>query len=252
WASDSSPWSPWAKPVLFAYVDSALAQLPNDEVAGDVSWSPPPAERVACVLDLPGAEGVLIGLALAARGYRPVPLYNAVPLPTGQPIYDPLTGKTVAAVNVFPIISALKKGAEQLAELNLPSDAPPAFLLDSNRGAEGRRMQAEEFDNRSVSFTTDFPSVSFLSSQGIRRAILVQKDRDEPRTDLAHSLCRWQDAGLVLEHKRLDDLAQPKPFRVPRPLWYRAMFQRALAGLGLRRAAAGGFGAWVPESGSGG
>src|SRR5436309_8538533 len=138
WAPDASLWSRWVKPVLFAYLDSALSQIPVAEAASDVSWSPPPNEKVALVLDLPGAEGVLAAVALARRGYRPVPLYNAVPLPFGGPLLDPLTNRAVAAVNVLRIISALRKCAEELVQLNVPCDAPPAFLLDANRRGDGR------------------------------------------------------------------------------------------------------------------
>jgi hypothetical protein len=187
WAPDESPWSPWVKPVLFAHMGSAISQLVIAETAGDVSWAPSPGERAALVLDLPGAEGTLTGLALAARGYRPVPLYNAVPVPYGQRMLDLATGSAVTAVNVFPIVSALSRGAEELAHLKLSADAPPAFLLDANRRGDGRKMKVGEFDNRSVSFTTDFPSANFLASQKIGRVILVQKDRQAPQTDLAHS-----------------------------------------------------------------
>src|SRR5262249_53351888 len=89
------------------------------------------------------------------------PLYNAIPLPFGSPQVDPLTGRTVAEVDVQPIISALRAGAETLGALELHGDAPPAFLLDANRSAAARKMQPDEFDNRSVSFTTDFPSLTF-------------------------------------------------------------------------------------------
>jgi len=252
WAPDESPWSPWVKPVLFAHMGSAISQLVIAETAGDVSWAPSPGERAALVLDLPGAEGTLTGLALAARGYRPVPLYNAVPVPYGQRMLDLATGSAVTAVNVFPIVSALRRGAEELAHLKLSADAPPAFLLDANRRGDGRKMKVGEFDNRSVSFTTDFPSANFLASQKIGRVILVQKDRQAPQTDLAHSLRRWQDAGLILERKRLDMPGAPARFEVARPSWYGAMFQRVLAGFGLRRSPKGGFGAWVPEPSSGG
>jgi hypothetical protein len=207
---------------------------------------------VALVLDLPGAEGVLTGLALAERGYRPVPLYNAVPLPNDGPSFNPLTGQATSVVNVFPILAALKGGAEKLAQMSLPPDAPPAFLLDAGRQGDGRKIQPGDFDNRSVSFTTDFPSATFLAAHGILRVILVQKNRLEPQADLAHSLRRWQEGGLHLERLRLDVPSRSEPFEVARPTWYRAIFQRVLYQMGLRRAAGGGFGAWVPGSSSGG
>src|ERR1700743_2874691 len=84
WAPDESPWSCWAKPVLFAYLDSAASEISIAEATADMNWAPLANERVALILDLPGAEGISTGLSLAARGYRPVPLYNAVPLPTGD------------------------------------------------------------------------------------------------------------------------------------------------------------------------
>ncbi len=152
----------------------------------------------------------------------------------------------------WQFLRGLNSGAGELARLKLPSDAPPAFLLDANRRGDGRKVGPGEFDNRSLSFTTDFPSAIFLASLGIRRAMLIQSDRIDPQPDLAHTLRRWQDGGLKLERLRLDPLSNPESFTVPRPPWYRAMFQRALCWLGLRRSIGGGFGRWVPESSAGG
>jgi hypothetical protein len=251
WAPENSIWSRWAKPVLFAHLDSALSYIPVTSAPTDVSWSPLLDERVAIVLDLPGAEGALIGLALAGQGYRPVPLYNALPLPFGETLLSPATISRVAAVDVLAIISALRMGTKLLAQLTLPPDAPPAFLLDANRKGV-RKMITGEFDNRSVSFTTDFPSANFMASQSIERVLLVQKHVLEPQSDLAHTLRRWQDDGLKLERLRLDPLSPREPFEVARPAWYGAMFQRVLSAIGLRRSSAGGFGAWVPDSSAGG
>ncbi len=221
----------------------------------DLSWASSPDEKVALVLDLPGEEGLLAGVALAARGYQPVPLYNAIPRQSGNLLLDlvsPVTHPGGTVVNVLPILSALSQGTAQLARLKLPFDAPPVFLLDSNRGGDGMRVQPGEFDNRSVSFTTDFPSANFFAAQGIERVCLVQRDRLQPHQDLAHSLRRWQEAGFVIERKLLNLPGPPERFEIPRPTWYGAMFQRALAAVGFRRASGMGFGAWMPDAASGG
>ena len=252
WAPEGSTWSRWAKPVLFAHLDSAVSHIPVAEIVDDVNWAPPPGDKVALVLDLPGPQGALTGVALAARGYRPVPLYNALPSPYGEPPLNPLAGGDMIAVNVLPILGALRAGAEELAKLSLPFDAPPVFLLDANRSGTGQRLQPHEFDNRSISFTTDFPSANFLAFHGIQRAMLVQSDRVEPKPDLAHTLRRWQDAGFVLKSKRLDLPDPPEILEVAKPSWYGAMFQRALAAVGLRRARGDGFGAWMPDSSAAG
>jgi hypothetical protein len=181
---------------------------------------------------------------LAGRGYRPVPLYNAIPLPSGD--------KSLAAVDVWPILAALKESADKPALLHLPSDAPPAFLLDARRRGGERKMEPGQFDNRSLSFTTDFPSAIYLASHGIQRVTLVQKNTMDPQPDLGHSLRRWQDGGIKLERLRLNPLSPPEPFEVPRPSHYGAMFQRLLFLLRLKRSPGGGFGAWIGASPSGG
>jgi len=84
------------------------------------------------------------------------------------------------------------------------------------------------------------------------RVLLIQHNRLEPQTDLAHVLRRWQDGGLSIERMRIDRPIERKSFKVTRPSWYGAMFQRALAAFGLHRASGGGFGAWMPDSSSGG
>jgi len=252
WSPENSLWSTWAKPVLFAHLGMAFVMPLSGEVARDADWSPTPDEKFAVVLDLPGDESVWVGVALAARGYRPVPLYNAVPLPFGAPILDPLTGHSIAAVNVLPIISALRRTAEQLGGMHIPPDAPPVFLLDANRHGDGLSIQPDQFDNRSICFTTDFPSANFLLTNGIQRVLLIQRNRAEPQVDLAYVLRRWQDGGLQLERMQIDLPFERERFQASRPSWYGAMFQRALSALGLRRAPGGGFGAWMPESSASG
>src|SRR5436190_11211390 len=86
WAPPNGRWSPWVKPVLFACMDGEPALAAGASVGFDTSGIPPVQNNAALVLDLPGAEGVWAGMAAASQGYRPVPLYNAVPGPAA-PIF---------------------------------------------------------------------------------------------------------------------------------------------------------------------
>ncbi len=237
WAPPSAVWSDWARPVLFAQAGSPPDDTPPAALAIDVSWIGAQNGDTAVVVDLPGAVSVDLGLALATSGFRPVPLFNAC------------DGRD-AALDLQPIMRRLLDGAALLSQRALPDDAPPAFLLDSRR-MEVAAPPPGKFDNRWLSFPQDFPSARFLQSRGIRRVILVDT-RPAPRDDLAHTLRRWQDAGLEMLRKEWDAPAPPVPLDVPRPSRFRSTWHRVLALFGLRRNSAGGFGAIVPVPGSGG
>ena len=253
WAPEAAIWSPWAKPVLFAHLDSVSTEIPALPELAELTWAPFLDAGLAIVVDVPGAEGVRLGIALAHRGFRPVPLYNAVPLPSSESTPDRFCPPpSLSAVDVVPTVAALRYYADALAAIKLPANAPPAFLLDANRHARDQVVKPTDFDNRSVCFTTDFPSANVLVAQGIKKVLLVQGSSLQPQRDLAHILRRWQDAGLALQRLQLDSPGAVESFHVFRPSWYGAMFQRALAAFGLRRADGEGFGSWLNDSASGG
>lgn len=226
WAPDHAVWAPWAKPVLFANMPEGPG-APLDIPRPD--WMPRAEPAVAIVVDLPGAEGVREGLALARAGYRPVPLYNGVRGP----------GATLVAVE--EVEDALRGGAELLARLKLPPDAPPAFLLDANRmRSSGKRPGL--YDNRWCVFPQDMPSAAFLSRQGVR-GVLVRANT--LADDLRHVLHRYAEHGLALMHH--DGNAQRDVTREVKPRRFKELFYRFTVLMGLRRNAAGGFGGIIPE-----
>ena len=240
WAPEQSPWSPWAKPVLFASQPSW-----DDPGAHELDEPPAPAwvsafdATTAFVLDLPGAEGVRRGVALARSGWRPVPLYNAVPGPS-------------ELVDVASIVHAMRRATALLEPLALVHDSPPAFLLDARRRyGTGDPALPGRFDNRSISLPTDFPSGLFLRARGIERVVLVQEVSAAPQTDLAHTLVAWQEAGLSILAKSSGTEGPPESIRVERPSNLRVMWYRFLATLGLRRSPLGGFGGTIPEPSAG-
>ncbi len=233
WAPDTSPWSDWAKPVSFIGLSAVDADETTDPALADLPWAPSAGPGVALVVDLPGGEAVDVGLALARRGFRPVPLFNGCP--------GPRLG-AAALVNTAPIEDALRAGAPLLARLDLPPDAPPAFLLDATRRAEGSAVLPGRFDNRWCVVPQDLPSAARLAQAGVRR-VLVRAPA--VAGDLAHVLHAYQRAGLPLQLSR-PDRDHADELRVARPSGFGIVFYRLMVFAGLRRNAAGGFGAVVP------
>lgn len=239
WAPADSVWAEWAKPVLFAHLRederaTAMATTPLDVV-----HFPPAAGRVAVVLDLPCADAVPLAVALARVGYRPVPLYNAIP---GTPdVHEVVPMREVGA--------ALVSWTPLLARAVVPADAPPAFMLNADRRTGRGAAGAGDHDNRSISLPTDFPSAGVLREQRITGVVVVQTEAGQPQADLAHALRRWQDAGIRIEAMGAD--GRRGPIIVVRPAWYHWAWQRVLATVGLRRSVFGGYGAVLPNGGSG-
>lgn len=233
WAPDDSPWSAWAKPVLFTALArvTALSELALPEA---MPWASP-AGRAAVVVDLPGAAAVLTGLALARQGYRPVPLFNGC-----------LASAMI--VDVMPAAAALLAGTDLLQGLALPREAPPAFLLDSKRQEGQSAVRPGLFDNRWAVVPQDMPSGTHLRAAGVGSVVVCCERVAE---DLTHILCRYQQAGLRLERAG-QGTAAPEPLTVSPPRGFRSLLYRLGVLAGFRRNSAGGFGAVVPQPSSAG
>lgn len=242
WAPDTSPWSAWAKPILFATLAPAAAPADAPPLP-DASWATTLEAGTAVIVDLSGPAAVLTGLALAGLGYRPVPLFNGCSAPG-------------MIVDVQPVQELLRRGAGLLRDQTLAPAAPPAFLLDADRLSNAANAIPGRFDNRWAVVPQDFPSANCLQRAGITAVCLVAS---AVRDDLAHVLRRYQEAGLALSLIGPQAMApqpdtpvsRPQPLAVPRPRFlFRSAWYRLLVLAGLRRNAAGGFGAVVPQPSS--
>lgn len=259
WAPKDSAWTPWAIPVPFAQMVCLNAELPNDvplleRLANGFDHAP----DLALVVDLPGGEAIRFGLALALRGFRPVPVLDGSPGPnfisTGGDLFTeeaPLSSSSAPAVDMRSILRGLRTGAALLRTLTISPNASPAFLLDANRMAGNQPVRPEAYDNRWKTFPQDYPSARFLLERGIRRVVLVQEYAEQPQEDLSHVLLRWQEAGIRLEVCRTKTDGQRRELSVNQPSHFRALWQRVLALFGLRRGAFGGFGDWPHGTGGG-
>ena len=228
WAPDGAAWTPWAKPVMFANMaESAVSGTMEALVP---SWISRVEPKTAIIVDLPGQGGVAEGLALARLGYRPVPLYNGT-----RP-----KNSVSMLVPAEELEDALRVGARELARLPLQANAPPAFLLDSNR-MDGSASQHGWYDNRWCVLPQDMPSASFMLGQGID-TIIVRADK--VANDLKHVLHRYVERGIKIA---LHDGVAPKDVtRLVKPERFRSLFYRLGVLLGLRRNSVGGFGAIIP------
>jgi len=260
WAPEDSVWSPWVLPVPFAQLICPQVSTVTEPPPFHLDWLPEgKPQDMAIVADLPGSDAIHFGLAVARRGYRPVPVIDGSSGPDRDPllpVHPSLEGavsKSACAVDMRQLLLALCRAAEWLREANLKPDAPPAFLLDFNRMTFAASAPDEAFDNRWMVFPQDFPSSHFLRGRGIRKAIYVHsRFLTQPQEDLAHILLRWQEDGISIESKSSQFGDMPVPIQVNRPSRFRALWYRALAILGLRRNDAGGFGGYPPNlSGAG-
>lgn len=241
WAPDGALWTPWAKPVLFANLSRFSVTIPSVDQwrSLDVSQIPSARGRTAIIVELPGIESVLTGLALANQGYRPVPLYNVNVGPN-------------AVIDVDAIAGALRLGADAMRDMRIAPDAPPAFLLDSNRMRPSRVLAPGKFDNRWIVMPQDFPSATALLSRGISEVVVIVAGDNPVRGDLAHVLLRWQRAGLAILGVDPTGSKPPREVRIEPPSLFRRAWYRLIALAGLRRSNVGGFGAQIPEEQEGG
>jgi len=254
WAPEGPVWSKWVKPVLFAYLTDATRPLADSEPPEWGESVPEASSDTGMVIDLDGPRGVFFGMRMARKGYYPVPLYNACP--KEQPGASPddsirlglqegseemIPPRYPPVVNGSSILAALAGAAEELSRLPLPPSAPPAFLLDWRRGGVGARVSVGMFDNRSVVFPSDFPSVSFLRDRGIR-AMVVISETHTPDFDLSAVLREWAMAGVDIRIQVPGPIWDPKPVSLPAPSWLQKLLFWLQTNLGLQKNSTGGYG----------
>ena len=239
WAPDDVFWSQWAKPVVFANATMLLTEPEPVLPPLDSAWLPSEFEPAAVVVDLPGPQAVLVGLTLAQRGFRPVPMFNG-------------TSGPMAVVPVEPIEKALGAGAEMLKRLTIAPDARPAFLIDADRGSVLGADVPGRYDNRWVVLPQDFPSGTTLLARGIKQVVVIRQRAPVPDQDLTHVLLRWKEAGIQLRGVAIETGAAESPMSLVVPSRFRSLWYAAIALMGLRRSSVGGFGSTVPEQTSSG
>ena len=259
WAPRGGEWSPWVKPVLFAHiipeiVRQALTNPTPSVFASDPTWLPTLDKETFIVADLPGPLGIDFAEALATRGRRPIPLYNAAPGPSRTDASNLTVATPRSVVFVWPILAALIRATPTIRDARLARDALPTFVLDANRRRGHHATRPGDFDNRSICFPSDFPSANLLLSKSLRRVMLVQETDTTPEPDLLYTLREWNRAGLKVEVQALASGPPSRPLQSDRPalLRWTPPAIRSLA-RNFRPHWLGGYGGYLPypsETGS--
>lgn len=163
WAPCGKKWSDWVRPVPFIVAQANVKGYHLGELSIPmIDFIDESFHQAAIIVDLPGDESVEVGIALARRGYRPVPIYNGtIEQENARATVD---NQTVGA--------ALLWGAEVLKEIEIAEDALPAFLVDKNR-LHRFKVDAGVFDNSWDVYPQDLPSADYFLKNGIHKIIVI-------------------------------------------------------------------------------
>lgn len=201
WAPAGKKWVEWVRPVPFVMMNEhsknynmTIFELPS------MDFLPKEFNDAAIIVDLPGAESVMEGLALTKVGYRPIPIFNGTIEQAGSR----------ATVDNQTVAVALEWGASILAGMNIADDALPAFLTDSNR-LHQFKMDATIFDNSWDVYPQDLPSADYMLSNGIHKVIIVT---DRFARDLKKVLYSYQKKKIQIYVT--GGYEEPKKVRIPR------------------------------------
>jgi hypothetical protein len=237
WRPEKSPWQQWVKPVLFPFLTAVRG---GDEYSVQ-DWQVPLHADTAIIADLPGAEGVSAGIAMARSGYLPVLVYNACPTATLDArstlfasIWNPQPVDPPVVVDMSSILTALRATTRELASLNLSNQAPPVFVLDSNRRGLGIPYGPGWFDNRSFVGPSDFPSADYFRSRGISKVILLQPTPGI-NSDLLQVLLQLQREGIAMATQSPWKSWQPRPLIVKPPMFITFAWEWLRRRFGYRR-----------------
>ena len=170
WAPIGVNWSNWVRPVPFISMSDFLLTNPIENFTiPSIKYITEPLHHTALIIDLPEHDSITEGIALARMGFRPIPIYNGTNEQEGA----------MALVDNHTIENALLWGAGELANIQMTKNAPPAFLLDSNR-THRYKMKISIFDNSWDLYAQDIPSAAYFLDNGINKIIVrstsMQKD----------------------------------------------------------------------------
>jgi hypothetical protein len=162
------------------------------ELFEQASWP----KDTAVVIDAPGPRSIAVAAALADR-FDPVFTFGNWPHPLGV---VPAHLTLEAALFYLPMFERTRAGRA--------ADAPPLFVLDSNRLSPYRDADTQ-FDNR---YLVKLPSAAQLLALGMRHVLYVDEFGGRESDDLNQRLSELCEAGIEVKVVALADFQRgPAP-----------------------------------------
>ena len=185
WAPKGVKWIQWIRPVPFVAINEDFKAYDIcDFTIPNITYINELPLNTAIIVDLSDDEGIKEGIGLAKLGFRPIPVYNGT---------EPQEG-AMATVDNNVIEFGLIKGAMELQKITIANDAPPAFLLDSNR-MHRYKMDESVFDNSWDIYPQDLPSAKYFLENGIDKIMVVG---EKMQKDLKKILYKFQKDGIKI------------------------------------------------------
>ena len=202
WAPTGAKWVDWVRPVPFVAINEGLKEYKlNEFTIPKINFINELNEKTAIIVDLPGLDSIKEGIAVAKLGYRPIPIYNGTIEQKGA----------ISTVNNQDIVIGLIKGAFELRKIEISNNAPPTFLLDTNR-MHRLKMNPSVFDNSWDIYPQDIPSAEYFLQNGINKIIVRS---ESIQLDLKKILYKFQKDGIKILFTSGYD--EPKEVKIKKP-----------------------------------
>lgn len=184
WAPNGAKWTDWVRPVSFVVINDnfKLYNIPDFKIS-NINYIKENT-NTAIIVDLPGVESIKEGISLCNFGFRPIPIYNGTIEQEGSR----------ATTDNRSIAGGLIYGASKIEKINIENDAPPAFLLDTNR-TNRYKMSVSIFDNSWDIYNQDLPTAEYFLKNGINK-IIVRSNKLQK--DLKKILYKFQNRGITI------------------------------------------------------
>lgn len=202
WAPSGARWVDWVRPVPFVAINNNFKSytVSNFSVP-EINYIKEAKDDIAIIVDLPGYHSVNEGIALGKMGFRPIPIYNGTTEQEGaMPTVDNNTAQ-----------NSLIWGASELQKLEIKEDAPPVFLVDSNR-MNRLKMNDSVFDNSWDIYDQDIPSAEYFLKNGINK-IIVRGEKIQ--RDFCKILYKFQNKGIKILFT--DGYEEPEVVKLKKP-----------------------------------